>query len=201
MIAGHDAYRVNFISKDAHRYNRHLWIAKSTYMLLKMDISNDMGEVLESCEFSQIDVDIDIPKSEFSHKDFVRHQAKHFEKASEKNQEKQSQMNIEENDWKASWLPQGFYFSGSSHELTKYNEQDKQHALELLMYTDGLSAISVFIEEVEHKSVFNESSQQGAVSAYSEVHVVDGKHVMVTSIGDVPLPSLERITKGMVFRN
>ncbi len=211
IIAGYNVYQVNFISKDAQRYNRHLWIANKSHLLLKMDITDEMGEVLESFEFTQIDEGVRIPQSEFSHKDFVRHEAKHYELTPEKDTAQMVKPETIKSTWKASWLPQGFYFSGSSHEGSENthkrvgenkesNNGKEDSGLEMLMYSDGLSAITVFVEEVAHSSVFNESSQQGAVSAYSEIHIQGDRYFMVTSIGEVPLATLERITKGVVFQ-
>lgn len=204
IIAGRTANQVNFVSRDGHRYNRHLWIDQQSKLLLKMDITNDMAEVLESFEFSQIEVGLTIPKSEFSHKGFASHQAKHFEMNPQSDETSHEQkQTLQNSQWQSSWLPQGFYFSGKSHEAgqSKKNNENGAKVLEMLMYSDGLSAITVFIEKVDHKSVFNESSQQGAVSVYSEVHVIDEQGFMVTSIGEVPLTTLERITKGVVFQN
>ncbi len=98
--------------------------------------------------------------------------------------------------WQASWLPQGFFLVGMNKRAA--TSDDAQ--LELLTYSNGASAISIFIEPVSKPASFNESSQKGVVSAYSQGFKHAGQGYMITAMGDVPLQTLERVVKGVSYQ-
>lgn len=212
MVAGREAYRINFNSKDGNRYNHALWVDAQSYLLLKADISDPVLGTLESFEYVQVEIGNDIPASVFAHKNYEQHVSKHFdppsitEKSSKVNRDKASSV------WEASWLPEGFYFSGATQEVLKHNKdiklipeleimQDtnntKDIRVDMLMYTDGIAAITVFVEAMDKVGRFSESSQKGAVSAYSHAARIDKQDFMITVVGEIPLQTAERVAKGM----
>jgi sigma-E factor negative regulatory protein RseB len=185
MVAGRDAYKIAFEAKDDNRYNHYLWIDKDSHLLLKTDISDPMLGVLESFEFVQIRVGVDIPKREFEHENFVRHQAKHMAPHGHDGPKATT------SKWQVQWVPEGFSFSGEKNE----------NNINMLMFTDGLAAITIFIEPVAETVKFSESSQKGALSAYTRAYQNKGQSFMVTGVGEVPLAALERITRGLSYSN
>ncbi len=193
MVAGRDVYKVNFKSTDDHRYSHSLWIDKESHLLLKADVSDPMLGVLESFEYVQIDIGGEIPKSIFEHDNFMRHTPAHVGLGHDNPELGFKSAN---RIWDPVWLPKGFYLSGKSDSGIKSSEHTNDK-LKMLMYTDGIAAITIFIEPVQTASEFSESSQMGAMSAYSHALKVDGKHYMVTAVGDVQLQTVERIAKGV----
>jgi len=189
-IAGREAVKVSFEARDGFRFNHALWIDGESYLLLKSEISDPMLGSLESFEYVQLEVDTDIPLSEFSHKGFIRHSPKHYHPQNGvASGQKQSQDSL----WQISWLPDGFYFSGESAE--KF-ENEKEIAM--LMYSDGIAAISIFVEPVDKAGTFSESSQSGALSAFTRGVEFDKQYYMVTAVGEVPLATLERVSKALL---
>jgi len=174
MIAGRDTYKVSFKSKDTNRYDHYLWIDKQSHLLLKADISDpDLG-ILESFEYIQVEIGKEIPLKTFEHKNFVQHTPKHFEP--KELFEADSISSKSKSIWRASWLPEGFYFSGENEqEITSGDEEETSSKVSMLMYTDGIAAITVFIEAMDKVSRFSESSQKGAVSAYSHTFKINGR--------------------------
>lgn len=53
-VAGHDAQIMLFKPRDALRYARRLWLERRTGLLLRSDLLNERGEVLESSSFSEL---------------------------------------------------------------------------------------------------------------------------------------------------
>lgn len=53
-VAGHAAQIVLFKPRDALRYARRLWLERRTGLLLRSDLLNERGEVLESSSFSEL---------------------------------------------------------------------------------------------------------------------------------------------------
>lgn len=199
-VAGRDAYKIKFIAKDKNRFNHVLWIDKASNLLLKSEVRDPMVGSLETFEYVQLETDVDIPESEFGHKDYIRHTPKHFpphEAKANKHEDLEPKLvkyahDSERKQWQVSWLPEGFYFSGQSREVLEDNK-----SVTMLMFADGLAAITVFIEAVEDAGTFSESSQTGALSTYSQALSINGENFMITAVGDVQLTTLERITKAL----
>jgi len=202
MVAGRDAFKVTFKAKDNNRYDHHLWIDEESKLLLKADISDPMLGTLESFEYVQVTVGKEIPKKVFEHKNFVRHSPKHFvpeakhSKSIHSNAEYQSSS---AQQWEAGWLPRGFYFSGESLQTLKSSQKTgaSNKNITMLMYTDGISAITVFVEPMRLENKFNESSQMGALSAFSHSINIDHQSFMITAVGEVQLQTVERVVKGI----
>jgi sigma-E factor negative regulatory protein RseB len=57
-VAGHDAQVVLFKPRDALRYPRRLWLERRTGLLLRSDLLNERGEVLESASFSELQINV-----------------------------------------------------------------------------------------------------------------------------------------------
>lgn len=198
MVAGRDTYQISFKSKDNNRYDHLLWIDTQSKLLLKANVSDTNLGTLESFEYVQIDIGQDIPASTFTHNNYVQHKPKHFDPTLEISDE--GNAGTEQTKWQASWLPEGFYFSGAAQQSIHSKEDaasEKNHPVDMLMYTDGIAAITIFIEARDKTSKFAESSQKGAVSAYSHALLVDEHKFMITVVGEVPLQTVERVAKGI----
>ena len=57
-IAGHAAQVVVFRPRDALRFPRRLWLERRTGLLLRSDLLNERGEVLESASFSELQLNV-----------------------------------------------------------------------------------------------------------------------------------------------
>jgi sigma-E factor negative regulatory protein RseB len=193
IIAGYDTYLVKFKSRTDNLYDHSLWLDQRSKLLLKVVISDELLGVLESFEYVQITIGEKINKSEFEYKNSIHHNAEHFSADIEKTQDDVKQKN-ESTAWRVSWVPAGFSSSGRTQKRLK----DQEKAVEMFMYSDGLSAISIFIDQVDQKNQFNESSQIGAISTYSHGLALGDNFYRVTVVGNIHLKAAERIAKGVV---
>ena len=57
-IAGHMAQVVLFKPRDTLRFARRLWLERRTGLLLRSDLLNERGEVLESASFSELQLQV-----------------------------------------------------------------------------------------------------------------------------------------------
>jgi sigma-E factor negative regulatory protein RseB len=55
-VAGHEAQVVLFKPRDGLRYPRRLWLDRRTGLLLRSDLLNERGDVLESASFSELQI-------------------------------------------------------------------------------------------------------------------------------------------------
>lgn len=208
VVAGRETIEIQFKAKDKNRYDHHLWLDSETKLLLKVTVADRVLGALETFEFINISVDGSIPASEFTHEGFVRHVASHFAPHESESQFKGT--SLASMEWQPNWIPVGFYLTGKDHKV----KEDKK-ILHLMMYTDGLAAITIFVDRVDRASRFVESSQMGALSAFSfgpnlstimvnkdakegGVQVVNPQErYMVTVVGDVTLNAAEQIAKSV----
>lgn len=55
-IAGHEAQVITLRPRDAWRHARRLWIERRTGLLLRSDLLNERGEIIESAAFSELQI-------------------------------------------------------------------------------------------------------------------------------------------------
>lgn len=55
-VAGHEAQVVTLRPRDAWRHARRLWIERRTGLLLRSDLLNERGEIIESAAFSELQI-------------------------------------------------------------------------------------------------------------------------------------------------
>jgi sigma-E factor negative regulatory protein RseB len=60
-IAGHDAQTVTLRPRDNARFTQRWWLERQTGLLLRADVVNDRGEVLESAAFSELQFGTRVP--------------------------------------------------------------------------------------------------------------------------------------------
>ncbi len=184
-ITGRMAQLVIISPVDSYRYGYHLWADKDTGLLLKADLVDAKDDVLEQFMFTQISIGKKIPDSDLApgmpDKDMVWYR---------------------ENDstgdasgkpgWTATSLPKGFHLS---LHVMRYMPMRKQ-PVEHLVYTDGLAAVSVFIEKQEKgaKPFMLGPSRMGALHAMG----VRVDNYQITAVGEVPAETVALIGGSVV---
>ena len=173
-IAGLDAWIINIRPIDKYRYGYQLWIDKESRLLLKSDLKNQLGVTLEQIMFTQLnileDIDDALLQPSVSGKDFTR-----YDNVTNVSLE----INNSDKQWKVAWIPAGFTMS----EHTKEPMMTSRMPVEHLVYTDGLTMVSVFVEKLSQQPGANAGpSNFGGVNTYS-THT-DG--YQITAVGEVP---------------
>jgi len=192
-VAKKDTQILAVIPKDKFRYGYKYWLDKKTGLLLKCDLLNEQGQVIEQLMFSDLNV---LPGASRTHS--LIDQASEYKRIdldqSEGNnniadQSKAAQTSIQ---WDAKKLPAGFVLIRAEVKNSSHGDGLVQH----FTYSDGMSSVSVFAErhrpdEMALKGI----SQMGAVNAFG----LPVKDYHVTAIGEVPVATVRMIAESAYF--
>lgn len=180
-VAGRDAIAVAIEPRDAHRYAYQLWLDRDSAMLLRCLLRNDQGRVLERFQFTELEIGVTIPESEFrlGEGETTHH---HLDTAN-------TLQPVEEaGHWRVSWIPPGF---SPVRALPAHAARSGAR-----LFTDGLARVSVFVERLEER-VAGETSRMGATVAVSRVVRHGGSDWLVTVVGEVPEATARRIAESV----
>ena len=165
--------------RDEFRYGYRLWLDQETAMPLKSQLMDENGEIIEQILFTRFEIFDSIPgeriESQIDTSGFSLLAA-------------ERSISVPDNGllWQASMLPGGFALSVAKHGPLAGSE----HPVEHHVYSDGLAAVSVFIEDPRAVDDGAEGfTRLGSTNAFSTT--VSGRKV--TAIGEVPYKTLHQI--------
>ncbi|MCW9048489.1 MAG: MucB/RseB C-terminal domain-containing protein [Gammaproteobacteria bacterium] len=161
--------------RDNHRYGYTFWLDKSSGLLLKCDLLNNKGRVLEQQMYSEIELLSSAPLNQIDESKLLN-----FKKVTLSNK-----TDITSNTWVVEKMPAGF-------TLIRSVKTDKQEPAYHMVYSDGMASVSVFIEptNVNMKTLKGRSSM-GPVNAYSSY----SNGAYITAIGEVPESTVRMIAQ------
>jgi sigma-E factor negative regulatory protein RseB len=184
-VADRPVQQVLVRPRDSYRYGYRLWADRDSGLLLKADLMDEADRILEQFLFIQVAIGGNIPASalapQTARPDMVWHRD-----TSEITRDV-------ETSWIATRLPKGF-------QLTKQMKRElptRRKPVEHLVYSDGLAAVSVFVEKSEDGNLVTQgASRTGAVNAYGRP--ADGHYV--TTVGEVPAATVSLIGDSVARR-
>ncbi|WP_223549945.1 MucB/RseB C-terminal domain-containing protein [Pseudomonas sp. A-B-19] len=183
-VAGRSAVVVSLTPRDQHRYGFELHLDKETGLPLKSLLLDDKGRLLERFQFTQLDT-ADVP----SEKDL---QASNDCKPVNLESDKASAVKSAQ-VWRSDWLPPGFELTSS----TARKDPQTKTQVNSLMYDDGLTRFSVFLEPLNGATVTDTRTQLGPTVAVSRRLTTAQGEMMVTVVGEIPVGTAERIALSM----
>lgn len=185
-VAGRAALVVAVSPRSPDRYAYRLWLDEQTHLLLKSAILDVNGHALEQVQFTHLEVSDQI-SSELLKPGI---QGTAFQWRTDADAAAGGTAPVVLPDWQPGWLPTGFEFKESSGQQAHEGVEATSH----LIYSDGLSMVSVFVATIaDDKQALQGESSRGAVNAYSRL---DAKH-QITVVGEVPLSTLKRIAESV----
>lgn len=178
-VANRKAQSVIIRPKDGYRYGYHLWADTETGLLLKAYLIDHPGTIIEQFMFTQVNIGANIPDSDLEPQNKGKNYVWYRESAPD-------DMPLQgATKWTAVGLPQGFSLSTRMQRKIA----NRELPVEQLVFTDGLSVVSVFIERIDdaggntsRPAGLNGLTAKGAVYAY-------GKRIdnhQVTAVGEAP---------------
>lgn len=186
-IAGRSAQQVRILPLDKYRYSYHLWLDKDTGMLLKAEVINGRN-IVEQFMFTNLKFMKSISDKLFNPD--VDHKAV-LSYHHEQGQENQS-VKLSKRQWKVKNLPAGFNLTHQQYRFQADNNDPVQH----LVYSDGLSTVSLFIEKLRPgQAIMQGASPMGAVHTFSRMI----GHTQVTAVGEVPANTVKQIAESVQF--
>jgi sigma-E factor negative regulatory protein RseB len=179
-VAERAAHVIEVRPRDAYRYGYRLWLDYETAMPLQSVRVTNEGKAVERVMFTEIrfpeHIDDSELEPEISDVGFTRHVR----------DTRQLPTSPAEVGWEAKELPTGFTLAAADNE-------DGQASGEHLVYSDGLTSVSVFIESLENERPVQGFTVLGGSSAFSTT--VEG--YQVTVVGEVPEPTARMIGDSM----
>ncbi|UCB54946.1 MAG: MucB/RseB C-terminal domain-containing protein [Thiotrichales bacterium] len=178
-IAGRQTSVLNVLPKDAFRYGYRYWLDNETRVLLKCDLLDENGEIVEQMMYTAFHDHSAVPPTAFTVPELKGYTHQTLPKTGNEKAD---------TGWRATSIPQGFMLTKST--LRKGEGSNSAH----LMYTDGLASVSVFIEsDANSPQRLAGASNMGALNVYGRQ--VNG--VQITVMGEVPEATLVAIAESM----
>lgn len=170
---------IKMTPRDQHRYGYIFWLDNQSGLLLKCDVLDEKGHVLEQLMYSDVELLSSAPQNTIN-----TLALKSFRQIDLSNE-----IEVEDNAWKANQMPAGF-------ALTRTVKTQKQNQLPVyhMVFSDGMASVSVFIEkrkQIDQPLVGQ--SVMGPVNAYSSF-VNDA---YITAIGEVPASTVRMIAQSI----
>lgn len=184
-VAGFNTQVVLLQPKDNLRYAHKLWVHTDSGLLLKSAVLNDRNQVVEQYAFTQLKLGAEVDRSwttSSATRDLPGIQGKPG----------QNKLAPNVSGWVVDAMPAGF-----RKTMEVLRPMPGKHApVTQMIYSDGLSAISVFIEPADSDEDDNEGlSSRGAVNLY---HKVVDKHLF-NVVGEVPPKTVMQVLDSIRF--
>ena len=183
-VAGKLAWVVSIKPKDGYRYGYQFWIDQSSSLLLKSELRNRTGLLLEQIVFTQLDILDAIPdemlKPSISGKGYTWY-----------NNSQKGNIVVKTNrEWQVGWMPNGF----TKNNQEVYPVADSINPVNHIVYSDGLAMVSIFIEKLQVGHELTAGlSKMGGVNAYARV----ANGYQVTAVGEVPQATVRRMANSV----
>jgi len=182
-VVGRAARLLSIQPKDSFRYGYRLWLDEESDLLLRSDLLDAEGNIIEVVMFTELTLLKAVPKERFASISgdtgfTLQHNT-------------ESKVPLKSmSPWCVNVLPEGFSLTSQTEKTMSSNRASVFH----MVYSDGLASVSVFIETVvTEKERFQGVSKMGAVTVYGRVI---GDH-QITVVGEVPLQTVKMIAQSI----
>lgn len=180
-IGNRETIKLNLVPLDTHRLAQHLAVDRETGLLVRSETVGEEKEVLERFQFVELSVG-----DKYS-PDLFKLSGEDVELGHSVVPESAAEFS-----WRVDWLPGGF-------ALAARDSKGDQGNREVVTYTDGLAAVSVFVEPLAAEDDGKGTAHRGATSAYSRAVAVDDTLYQVTVVGEIPMATAERMADSVSF--
>lgn len=192
-VAGYQAQAILLEPLDNLRYGYRLWSEKKTGLLLRAQTLNEKGEVVEQIAFTQIEIG-KINRSR-TRSSVVNTQGWHIERAAMK------PVNL--SGWSVTAMPPGFrkirevkrLVTNGTNTSQVGNPVQESREMAQMVYSDGLAAISIFIEPGGGNRTEG-YMQQGAMNIAGKRH----GDFWLTIVGEVPAVAIRQVANSIEFK-
>jgi sigma-E factor negative regulatory protein RseB len=184
-IAGHPARRVTISPEDSFRYGYDFWLEEHTGLLLKWELFDAGHKPIAKLMFTDFAigsaVDMDELESDSRAEDFVEMKTFSMQK---------TVVTRSNPRWQPAKLPPGFQLASHNHKA------GEGIIYEHMVYSDGLAAVSVYIEQQGADAAVKLGvSQLGTNNAYTRTQ----GDLQITVIGEVPAITVKAIANEMAL--
>lgn len=189
-IAGRDTWVISITPKDDFRYGYRLWIDKDTYLLLKSELRDELGVALEVAMFTQLELH-EVMKDELFAPSIRGKQYSWYQYNAQLENETDATDAGSDAGWRVTWVPDGFRLNANNEKSASAEAEYLQH----MIYSDGVSMVSIFIEKLDQAASMQAGSQKiGGVNVYART----AGEYQVTAVGEVPQATVMRMVDSVV---
>lgn len=185
-VAGFETQSIILEPRDGYRYGHQFWIDKNSGMLLKATLSDGRHELLESFVFTELKLGIAPDHAR------IRVKLKTSEDWHVHHVAARDSGRVEEGNWVFRNTLPGFRRTAGMRRQVRLNAPEGLH----FVFSDGLSAISVFIEPNTGNKSDKQVVNMGSINAYRRI--VGAYQVLV--MGDVPAAAVLRLAEGIELK-
>jgi sigma-E factor negative regulatory protein RseB len=185
-VAGIDTQAFVFEPKDGMRYGHKLWADMNSGLLLKAQLLNEHNLPIEQFVFTDIQIGGKIDR------DTVRPTYRPPPPDWQTRQSLPGDVVQQDTGWTVKELPPGFSKIVEGYRTLRGKVGPVAH----LVYSDGLVAVSVFVEPMPEAPQPTGSSQQGGINVYSRQ--LDQN--LVTVLGETPGATVRQIADSVAHR-
>jgi len=175
-IAGHEVRLVMLEPKDGWRYGHRLWVDVNSGLIVKAQTLDERSHPIEQFSFTQLSIGAPISRAQLT----AKHAAGGW---------KVENLPVSEGAdgrWRARSLLPGFY---KTQEM-RHRWRDGGPPVEHLVFSDGLAAVSVFVEPLDRDHPHETgAAAQGALNLF--VRPIVG--YTITVLGEVPPATVRKI--------
>ena len=191
-VADRDAVIMSVTPKDDDRYGYRLWLDRDKSLLLRSELIDGKGTRLEIFQFASVAIDQPIDPSLLA------------ARAQSGVGMSRVALQVARRDdpspptaWRVAWLPDGFAVAARD----VYRTPASDNSVNTLMYSDGLAAFSVFVEEMPKNGAARMVSRQGATVAVTRVaHGPAGSTpYLITVVGEVPVATAQKVAESVRY--
>jgi len=185
-VAGFHAQSIIFHPRDKMRYAHKMWAHADTGLLLKALVQDERGRILEQYAFTQLNIG-----GEIDRKWIVTNKTAEQPASGHLPDTKVRKVQVE-SGWRVYALPAGFKKMTEVNRHLRGGQQPVTH----LVYSDGLSGISVFIEKLGDKpGVEPGLHSKGVIQIFSKV-LNDN---LLTVVGEVPAHTVMQVAESVRY--
>jgi sigma-E factor negative regulatory protein RseB len=184
-IAGYDSQSLVLEPRDAFRYGHKLWADVATGLLLKARMLDDKSQLVEQFVFTQLSIGSGVTRESvrpsYDTRGWTNESSSPDAPA------------LADTGWLVASQPPGFK---KIMEMKRF-KPGAQAPVAHLVYSDGLAAVSVFIESLPTKRKFQEGlTHQGAVNIFTRVL----PDQLVTVLGEAPALTVTQMANSVSAR-
>lgn len=186
-VAGHECQIVALAAKDSLRYGRQFCVEIRSGLPLRVRTFNEKNEAVESFAFTQVMIGGSFNRDKVKSKFATRSQGWHVDR---------SALNVSERPADSGWVvnnqPAGFK---KLMEVTRM-VAGRAGSVAQIVFSDGIAAVSVFIESMPKERPGQTLTHQGAVNIYTR-SIADH---MVTVLGEAPAATIMQIANSLELK-
>nr|WP_324258656.1 MucB/RseB C-terminal domain-containing protein [Cellvibrio fontiphilus] len=179
-VAGREATALLALPLDPFRHSSLLTIDNETGLVLKSWLVDESARPLERYQFIDLDLSPEIAN-------LREPKARLHRAATPQLADCNPSANKQPERWSLQWIPPGFAFVG---------QRQVKNQIDMLMYTDGLTTFSVFIEEATG-AVPEGVAQRGATLAVMDSLTSGNKNYRITVVGEIPVVTAQKIAQNI----